>query len=109
MNEYFKTTLNDSNKLFSFFVIFILSVVTIPITLKEAFTKEVKYYNIGIEGFPINEIASYQVSILYIFVIFLLIIHANKLLLIVGDILNLLTPFLEKKLGISKPDDFKGN
>ncbi len=102
MKEFLKNILSDSDKLFSFYVIFVLSIVTIPITLKEAFIKEIKYYKIEIPNFPINEIASYQVSILFIFLIFLAIIHANKILILASDLLGLLIPFLERKLGINR-------
>lgn len=102
MREYLKEVLNDSTKLFNFYVLLVLSIVTIPITLNEAFEKEVKYYQINIEGFPLEEIATYQLSIPLIFVIFLVIIHGNRLLLIAANVISLLVPWLEQKLGIIK-------
>ena len=97
MKEYLKNTLNDSNKLFSGFVMLILAVLTVPITWKEAFENEVKYYDVDISWLPFDEIASYQVSIAMTFILFLLIVHANKLLII-------LSKWLENWLGV-KPDN----
>ena len=93
MKEYLKNTLNDSNKLFSGFVMLVLTALTVPITLKEAFMKDVKYYEVDISWLPFDEIASYQVSIAMTFILFLLIVHANKLLII-------LSKWLENWLGV---------
>ena len=98
MKEYLKNTLNDSNKLFSGFVMLVLTALTVPITLKEAFAKDVKYYEVDISWLPFDEIASYQVSIGLTFVLFLLIVHANKLLII-------LSKWFEKWLGVNGNSD----
>ena len=98
MKEYLKNTLNDSNKLFSGFVMLVLAVLTIPITWKEAFENEVKYYEVDISWLPFDEIASYQVSIAMTFILFLLIVHANKLLII-------LSKWFEKWLGVNGNSD----
>jgi len=99
MKDLTNKLITDTDKAFSLYVLFILSILTVPITLREAFTKQdIVYYEL--QNFPINKIASYHISVIYFFLIFLVIIHANKLLIILSDVIALLIPFLEQKLGI---------
>lgn len=102
--NFLKSILTDSDKVFSLFVILVLSIVTIPITLREAFTRDIKYYKLS-NNLPIQEIASYHLSILVMFALFLLIIHSNKLLILIGEILFLIIPYLKSKLGIKDSDN----
>lgn len=102
--QFLKNILTDSDKVFSLFVIFVLSIITIPITIREGLSKEIKYYRLP-DSFWLNEIASYHVSILVMFGMFLLIIHSNKLLILIQEILYLIIPYLENRLGIKKSDN----
>ncbi|MEM7182125.1 MAG: hypothetical protein AAF518_14500 [Spirochaetota bacterium] len=99
MREILKKLLTEPDKAFSLFVLTVLSIVTIPITLKEAFTRQIKYYKLN--GFIFEEIASYLVTITLMFIIFLCIIHANRIFNIFSDILYLIIPALEKYLGLA--------
>jgi hypothetical protein len=104
LKEFLTKLITNTDKAFSMYVLFIMSIITVPITLKEAFTKsDIVYYEIK-NGFIIDKMASYHVSLIYSFIIFLIIIHANKLLIILSDLVGLIIPAIELKLGIYNPN-----
>ncbi|MCB1155997.1 MAG: hypothetical protein H7A25_18505 [Leptospiraceae bacterium] len=98
--EIIKNTFTDSEKTFSFYTIFVCSIITIPVIFKEAFTKDVKYIKLNIVNSPIDEIPGYHLTIFSAFAIMLISIYAGKLLKIATELLYLIVPYIEKKLGI---------
>lgn len=78
--DYIFALLSDSEKFFSLFVITATTSLSSVIILKEAFTKEILFYELP-EGYIFRRIPSYTISILFMFISCLMVIHVNKILL----------------------------
>jgi hypothetical protein len=98
MKDIFKKLFEKENAFFNFYVLLLMTVVNVPITIKEAFSKELKVYRI--ENFYLTEIPYYIVSMILMFLFSILIIHANKILIILGELLYLFIEYMKSRLNL---------